>query len=1249
MSQITNLNIAPYYDDFDESDNFHRVLYRPSFAVQARELTTQQSILQDQIEKLGKNIFKEGAQVIPGEVGFTDEYYAVKLNSTFAGNDISSYISSYEDKIITGATSGVKAQVITAVAADSSSSAELSGGDPITLFVKYMQTGDDKVTEVFQNGENISADGAVSTFVANQESATLQSTDATATGSSAYINAGVFFIRGSFVRNTAQRITLDKYTNTPSYRVGFTISETLVTPESDTTLLDNATGSSNENAKGAHRLKISLTLAKLSLNSTADSNFIELLRVKNGVLLFKARDTEYSILGDTLARRTFDESGHYSLSDRQFQVIPKENLSDGLNDGVYSSGTSTDSGNSASESLMTLQVSPGKAYVKGYELEKIAPSFVDIEKPRTTRNVNGAITPVEVGNFVRTNNLFQIPDLTPEISGEIAKPYREVSLHDNFTIAKSGGSAARGTEAGSLLPSGGAGTKIGNARVSAIELDADTSGVTNFISTAADSDSQYKINLFDIKMLTELVMSDAPSGGTTVGAKITGVSSGATGFVDSATSTRINLISVTGTFTNGEKIKSTSSVETDEIIENSSNVDLTIASSQVFDFSMVHSMFMNDPDADEDFTCDTIQENNFTLTGTVSTEPSNKLLTGFGTLFLTELRVGDVIEVPSGNNGVAEKIVVESISTNTQLTYYVLEGFDDVTTSNTTRASTTATITSTGAFASSTGTILPGSGSRTVVIKGHNASAYNGKFTLTRTGDNTATYTVAGSPTTPDTSSGTASIVTLTNSITTVPATRTRTVLKDQDRNILVRKLQKPFVKTLLTTANNGVSDSSFTFRRQFIVTVNSSGQISMTGGSNETFNAFSDTDYVVSILDQGGGGGTGRTGDIVSVDGTNVTTSGAGTSSATITSTTVFGSSGDYKVKVVATLTKTAVQQKTKTNNAMHLLDVDNDGVAGGAIYGTSAHHKEITIGRGDVHRLRGVFESSASGTDASLPQFTATSFIGTFQKGERIIGGTSGAIGEIVHLISPITYVLKSNVDFSSGETITGQNSGATAVVGTLTAGDLDVTENFTLDDGMRDNFYDIARLVRKQNAPTPVGKLLVVCDYFDHGNGEFFTVDSYSGIDYKDIPDFVATRIDPTQRKPSGFFKLHDCVDFRPKVADVTITTSTRQGESIDKVTSASFDFNSRTFTGTGSSVVNIPKDNSNFQCDLDFHLARRDILFLEYTGQFKIKKGVPEEESIVQLPSALSDNEHMKIAEINMPPFVKDIKDVFIVKE
>ena len=52
MAQITDLNVSPYYDDFDEADNFHRVLFRPGFAIQARELTQLQSILQNQVEDM---------------------------------------------------------------------------------------------------------------------------------------------------------------------------------------------------------------------------------------------------------------------------------------------------------------------------------------------------------------------------------------------------------------------------------------------------------------------------------------------------------------------------------------------------------------------------------------------------------------------------------------------------------------------------------------------------------------------------------------------------------------------------------------------------------------------------------------------------------------------------------------------------------------------------------------------------------------------------------------------------------------------------------------------------------------------------------------------------------------------------------------------------------------------------------------------------------------------------------------------
>ena len=72
MTQNTNLNVSPYFDDFSESKNYKKVLFKPGFPVQSRELTTLQSILQNQIEKFGQYFFKEGSMVIPGGVSFDD-------------------------------------------------------------------------------------------------------------------------------------------------------------------------------------------------------------------------------------------------------------------------------------------------------------------------------------------------------------------------------------------------------------------------------------------------------------------------------------------------------------------------------------------------------------------------------------------------------------------------------------------------------------------------------------------------------------------------------------------------------------------------------------------------------------------------------------------------------------------------------------------------------------------------------------------------------------------------------------------------------------------------------------------------------------------------------------------------------------------------------------------------------------------------------------------------------------------------
>ena len=81
MSQKTNLNTSPYYDDFDPGKNFHRVLFKPGYPVQSRELSNLQSILQDQVEKFGSHFFKEGSSVNRGQTWYDSQYYAVKIKS----------------------------------------------------------------------------------------------------------------------------------------------------------------------------------------------------------------------------------------------------------------------------------------------------------------------------------------------------------------------------------------------------------------------------------------------------------------------------------------------------------------------------------------------------------------------------------------------------------------------------------------------------------------------------------------------------------------------------------------------------------------------------------------------------------------------------------------------------------------------------------------------------------------------------------------------------------------------------------------------------------------------------------------------------------------------------------------------------------------------------------------------------------------------------------------------------------------
>ena len=83
-------------------------------------------------------------------------------------------MSQYNGSVITGATSGVTAEVIGYSVADSTT------GDPDTLFVKYVSTSTvDNATVTFTDDELISANKIINGIAADVATAQLQTTSAT--------------------------------------------------------------------------------------------------------------------------------------------------------------------------------------------------------------------------------------------------------------------------------------------------------------------------------------------------------------------------------------------------------------------------------------------------------------------------------------------------------------------------------------------------------------------------------------------------------------------------------------------------------------------------------------------------------------------------------------------------------------------------------------------------------------------------------------------------------------------------------------------------------------------------------------------------------------------------------------------------------------------------------------------------------------------------------------------------------------
>jgi len=522
MAQKTNLNVGPYFDDFDSEKNFYKILFNPGRPIQSRELNNIQSILQNQIESFGSHFFKEGSVVIPGNITYDPQFFAVKLNSSSFGVDISNYIEKYVGKKVVGQISGVTGIIQKVEIPNLVNDLEY-----VTLYVKYLDSDNNFTISPFEDGESLSSTENVTygnTIInAGTSFASVISENGTFTGSAVSIDNGIYFVRGTFANVSKTTIILDYYSNTPSYRVGLKISEEIITAKDDFSIYDNAKGFTNYAAPGADRFKINLSLTKKTIDSSdTDTDFIELLRLENGEIKKIAAKTDYSLIRDYLAERTYDESGNYSVT--PFKISLHNSLNNRLgNNGLFFENQKTEKENTPSDDLLCIKLSPGKAYVKGYDIEKISTTILDVSKPRDTQKVEESNIPFEMGNLLRINNIFGSP-----------KQNQTVELHSD-----------RRSSSGEPSSS----TKVGDARVYNFRLtdSAYTGNTTN-----------WDLYLYDIQTYTKLVLNQSLSSVELPSTSfVKGKSSGASGYAISAgdESTTIKLRQTSGTFIVGEQIQ----------------------------------------------------------------------------------------------------------------------------------------------------------------------------------------------------------------------------------------------------------------------------------------------------------------------------------------------------------------------------------------------------------------------------------------------------------------------------------------------------------------------------------------------------------------------------------------------------------------------------------------------------------------------------------------------------------------------
>lgn len=453
----TNLNVAPFYDDYDEDKQYYRILFRPATAVQARELTQIQTILQKQISRFGDSIYKDGT-IIEGcnfstypnidQVRFKDGN-TTTIDFSLVTSNYSDIANSY---MLVSNTTGLRAAVFRAFTG-AESVVDLGLLDTNRAYVMYVNSGNTGGNQVttFQSNEQIDVytptqdkngilnasnrAGVAYTITSN---ATI---NAVGIGYGMHVGPGIVYQKGFFQKSLPINFVIREHSsNAAGIRIGFDTKEYIVQPVTDTSLYDNSIGSPNFAAPGAYRLKLvpEPVFYDASNNSiTIPSNFLPVVEFDggDGRIVELQKDPQLSRLGDILATRTREESGDYIVKPFQVDVTAHE----------------------SNNFTFYYNASPGIAYIDGYRVELLSPRKIEVDRAITTNTFSDQIITTNFGNYIVVNEAVGTLDTANYQEVDLRdQPQQVLSLYQTRSLAS--------------------GDVVGKANVRAIQYNDETKG-----------------------------------------------------------------------------------------------------------------------------------------------------------------------------------------------------------------------------------------------------------------------------------------------------------------------------------------------------------------------------------------------------------------------------------------------------------------------------------------------------------------------------------------------------------------------------------------------------------------------------------------------------------------------------------------------------------------------------------------------------------------------------------------------------